>query len=145
MPAASRHRIVHITCIAFACVMALLAVTWGGGAVAAWAGQTGKPRATARVLATDGNRSSGHLVVEFTTRDGRTVSAEDRRSGWPRDARRGGTVEIVYSADDPAGDVAPFQDVGASLPWTAAFAVVAALSGLAAFRTRAGPRVRGGR
>ncbi|WP_433473610.1 hypothetical protein ACQPZP_33045 [Spirillospora sp. CA-142024] len=138
MSATSRlRRPVHIACLVVACVMGLLTVVWGGGAVAAWAGQKGKARATARVLESVGTRSSGHLVVEFTVRDGHTVKAEDNRRGWPRKAVRGATVEVVYATEDPAGDVAPFQDVGGSLPVVAFFAVAAVLSGLAAHRTRA--------
>lgn len=134
--ATSRHRrLVHIACLIVACVMGLLTVIWGGGAVAAWADQKGKARATARVLETDGDRSSGHLVVEFTSRDGHTVKAQDRRRGWPRKAVPGARTEVVYTTEDPAGDVAPFQDVSGSLPVVAFFAVAAALSGLAAYRT----------
>lgn len=131
-----RQRAVHITGIVLACVTGLLSVTWGGGAVAAWAGQAGKVKAKARILDVDGTRSSGHVVVEFTTRRGRAVEAEDNRRGWPGDVRRGRTVEVVYAADDPAGSVAPFQDVGRSLPLVALFTAAAISSGAVAYRTR---------
>ncbi|MEO3824583.1 DUF3592 domain-containing protein [Actinomadura sp. B10D3] len=133
---ATVRRPVHLAGLVLACFLGLLAVTWGGGAVAAWAGQVGKAKARARVLDVGGTRSSGHVTVEFTTRQGRVVRAEEHRRGWPRTVKRGRTIEVVYATDDPAGSVAPFQDVVRSLPVVALFAAGAALSGVVAYRTR---------
>ncbi|WP_143220955.1 DUF3592 domain-containing protein [Actinomadura sp. CNU-125] len=131
-----RYRPSYIGCVIVAVVMGLLSVTWGGGAIAAWVDQSGKTRATARVLGTDGNRSSGRITVEFTTADGRRIDAEDGRRGWPRDAEQGDEVDVLYDADDPAGGVQPYQDLGRSLPWWALFTVTAFVAGFAAYRTR---------
>ncbi|MFG2087099.1 DUF3592 domain-containing protein [Spirillospora sp. NPDC048824] len=136
-----RYRPGYVICVVIACIAGLLSVTWGGGAIAAWLEQSGKVRATARVLWTEGNNSSGRITVEFTTADGRTIEAEDGRRGWPRGAGRGDEVDIAYDADDPAGGVQPFQDLGQSLPWWALFTVTALLAGFAAYRTR--PRTSG--
>ncbi|WP_075022594.1 DUF3592 domain-containing protein [Actinomadura madurae] len=132
---ATMRRPVHITGIVLACVLGLLTVTWGGGAVAAWAGQIGKEKARARVLDVDGTRSSGHITVEFTTRQGRAVRVEERRRSWPATVRQGGTIEVVYAADDPAGSVAPFQDVAKAPFLVGLFAAGAVLSGVVAYRT----------
>jgi hypothetical protein len=131
------RRVVNLACIVVASVTGLLSVTWGGGAVSAWAGQTGKSRATARVVQVDGNRSSGELVVEFVTRDGRTVAVKDHRRGWPQNAGQGSRVEVAYDPQDPAGSVQRFQDLGGALGWWALFTATAVLSGVASYRTRA--------
>ncbi|GAA2309163.1 hypothetical protein GCM10010402_81150 [Actinomadura luteofluorescens] len=134
-----RHRPVHIVCVVIASVTGLLSVVWFGGTIAAWAGQAGKPKATARILDISGaNRSSGHLVVEFTTGNGRRVRAEEKRRGWPSDVRQGAAIEVVYDPDDPS-DVQPFQDLKKALPPVALFTVAAGASGAGAYRTRARP------
>ncbi|MEU6038749.1 DUF3592 domain-containing protein [Actinomadura sp. NPDC047616] len=131
-----RYRPVYIICLVIACFGGLLTVTWGGGAVAASVEQMGKARATARVLEVEGNRSSGHITVEFTTRDGRRVETDDKRRGWPADAGPGDEVEVVYDPNDAAGSVQRFQDVRKALVVVPCFAIVAVLSGVAAYRTR---------
>ncbi|WP_344595891.1 DUF3592 domain-containing protein [Actinomadura vinacea] len=135
-----RYRPVYVICIVIASFAGLLSVTWGGGGIAAWVEQSGKSKAVARVVETTGNRSSGHIVVEFTTRDDRRVRAEERRRSWPATARQGTDVEVVYDPEDPVDSVQRFQDLRRSLPWWVLFTVVAVLSGTAAHRTR--PRAR---
>ncbi|MEV4006580.1 DUF3592 domain-containing protein [Actinomadura sp. NPDC049753] len=127
-----------MACIIVASVTGLLSVVWIGGTIAAWAGQAGKARATARVLEVSGNRSSGHIVVEFAAGDGSRVKADERRRSWPGTARQGTEVEVAYDPDNPA-DVQPFQDLGRALAAWSLFTVVAVASGLGAYRTRARP------
>ncbi|MFD0536340.1 DUF3592 domain-containing protein [Actinomadura luteofluorescens] len=133
-----RYRPVHVACIVIASVTGLLSVVWIGGTVAAWAGQAGRARATAQILEVSGNRSSGRLVVEFTTGDGSRVKAEERRRGWPGSARPGAQVEVAYDPGSPA-DVQPFQNLGKSSAACALLTVAAGASGAGAYRTRARP------
>ncbi|MGW3771021.1 DUF3592 domain-containing protein [Actinomadura verrucosospora] len=133
-----RYRPVHVACVIIASVTGLLSVVWIGGTIAAWAGQAGKARATAQILEVGGNRSSGHLVVEFPTADGRRVKAEESRRDWPGSAGQGTQVEVAYDPENPA-DVQPFQDLGKALAAWAVFTLAAVASGAGAYRTRARP------
>ncbi|GAA1537009.1 hypothetical protein GCM10009678_19330 [Actinomadura kijaniata] len=139
MPAtrSPRYRPVYVLCIVVACVTGMFAVIWGGGAVSGWVRDLGMARATARVLEVEeGNARSASVVFEFTTGDGRKVRASKKKRYFESGARVGTEAGVVYDPERPASSVRYDQKPAELLPWCALAAVVAVLSGMAAYRTR---------
>ncbi|MGK5550895.1 DUF3592 domain-containing protein [Actinomadura kijaniata] len=141
MPAtrSPRYRPLYVLCITVTCVIGTLTAIYGGSAVLAWIQDLGMARATAEVLEVEETGSRYATVrFEFTTSDGRTVRSSAMRRFFDPRAKVGSRVDVLYEPERPASSVRYDQKPAETLPWCGAAAVVTALLGVAAYRTRPG-------
>lgn len=128
------RRGVHVGFVFGAVALGLIAVTWGGGAVAAALDQWGKHKVTARVVSVHAHEYPKFLGLRYTTRDGRKIlTVMDERHA--EDVKKGAEIEVLYDPDDPE-EAQRYQRLGSAPVVVAAFAAGAAVLGTAAYRTR---------
>lgn len=131
------RRGVRLGLVCGAATLGLIAVTWGGGAVAAALEQRGKGRATAQVLAVHTYGHPDRLTIRYTVRDGREVEADmNERHG--EDVAEGERIEVLYDPDDPEG-AQRYRPLGSAPVVVLSFAAGAAVLGAAAYRLREKP------
>ncbi|MEU8341048.1 DUF3592 domain-containing protein [Spirillospora sp. NPDC048832] len=131
------RRGVHVGFAFGAVVLGLIAVTWGGGSVAAALDQWGKHRTTARVVSVHAHEYPKSLGIRYTTREGRDVlTVMDERHA--EDVAKGERIEILYDPGDPER-AQRYQRLGSAPVVVLSFAAAAAVLGAAAYRTRGRP------
>lgn len=131
------RRGVHVGFVFGAVALGLIAVTWGGGAVAAALDQWGKHKVTAQVLSVHAHEYPKFLSIRYTTRDGRKIlTVMDERHA--EDVKKGAEIEVLYDPDDPE-EAQRYQDVKSAPLVALPLAAGSAVLGIAAYRLRGKP------